>query len=93
MVIYEVPAEKFDAFMKNLRNQNYRNPLDVVYNCDLKVNNDLYRLRLQVCPHRQVNPIQAVRLDKSITQCELITDPPMLETLTRLIVAQYSEGE
>lgn len=93
MVIYEVPAGKYDTFMNNLRGQVYRDPLDVVYNCDLKVNNELYRLRLQVCPHRQVNPIQAVRLDKSITKCELITEPSMLETLTRLVVAQYAEDK
>ena len=93
MVIYDVPTEKFDTFMKNLRSQVYRDPFDVVYNCNLKVNDQLYRLRLQVCPHRQVNPIQAVRLDKNITKCELITDPTMLETLARLVVAQYAEAE
>ncbi len=93
MFIYEVPAGKFEAFRKNLNNKIYRDPFDVVYNCDLKVNEELYRLRFQICSHRQVNPIQAIRLNTSITKCELITDTTMLEALTKLVVAQFGQDE
>lgn len=51
MVIYEVPAEKSDIFLKNLRNQIYRDPYDAACNYDSKVINDFYRLRLQVYLH------------------------------------------
>lgn len=89
MVIYEVPAEKYDTFKKNLNKQIYRDPFDVLYNCDLKVNEETFRLRFQVCAHRQLNPIQAIRLHRNMEKCELITDPVTLTSLMGVAAALY----
>ena len=88
MVIYTVSLKKYETFRKNINSKLHRDPFDVLYNCDLTINDETYRLRFQVCPHRQVNPIQALRR-KDITDCELITDPSMLTALTRLVIEQY----
>ena len=88
MIIYNVSMDKYETFRRNIDSKLHRDPFDVLYNCDLTINDDTYRLRFQVCPHRQVNPIQALRL-KGITACELITEPAMLIALTRLVIEQY----
>lgn len=88
MVIYTVSLQKFETFKRNIDSKLHRDPFDVLYNCDLTINDDTYRLRFQVSSHRQVNPIQALRL-KGNTDCELITDPSMLTALTRLVIEQY----
>lgn len=89
MYVREIPAEQYHVFKCNLDANAYRVPMDVTYYCDLKVNDILYRLHLQMGDHRKLVPLQIVRMNRNIQKCELITDSQMLIALTELLVAQY----
>ena len=89
MYIRQLPKSLNELFRRNLEKSVQREPLDTTYHLDLRVNDVFYRLHLLVANHSELVPLQAVKLNRDIQKCELITDALMLGALTELVVAQY----
>ena len=89
MYFRKIPHRMLDAFRRNLEANARREPLDVTYYCDLNINGVQYCLRL-VMQRSKIYPFQAIRLDKDIRNCELITRPIMLVALTEVLLEQYA---
>jgi len=87
-----VPENTYTTFFRNLEAAAHREPLDTSYYCDIQVNGIRYRLRLYR-QGRRLYPTQAVRLDKNVRNCQLVTDHAILGALTEMIVAQFGPAD
>lgn len=83
----QLPAERMERFRRGLDKNARREPMDVSYHMDLYINGIQYRLQMLI-EKTEIIPIQAIRMDKDIRNCELITRPTMLAALTELALEQ-----
>ena len=90
MYVRVIPENMYKTFLRNLETNAHREPFDISYHCDIQVNDIRYRLRLYR-EGRHLYPVQAIRLERDVQKCELITSPIMLGSLTEMVMAQYGK--
>lgn len=90
MIIRQFPAQKYEAFFKDLRTVNFRKKYCAAYRVLVKFDSCLYILSFQQDKHRKIVLLQAVlvRTPEGIFRARLVLENGILEALYDLLMYQ-----